>query len=99
MKPTKLCLMALAACLASLSAQAKDWKSVRIGTDATYPPFESVDSNGQIVGFEVEYGYARTSSKPNERLANIACSTGRLFSRPSRSHSLARLRRSSGVNR
>jgi histidine transport system substrate-binding protein len=58
MKPAKLWLMALAACLASLSAHAKDWKSVRIGTDATYPPFESVDPNGQIVGFEVEYGYA-----------------------------------------
>jgi polar amino acid transport system substrate-binding protein len=59
MKTTKsLILMALATCLASLSAQAKDWKTVRLGTDATYPPFESVDSNGQIVGFEVEYGYA-----------------------------------------
>ncbi len=53
-----LCLMALGACLASLSAQAKDWKSVRIGTDATYPPFESVNSNGQIVGFEVDYANA-----------------------------------------
>jgi polar amino acid transport system substrate-binding protein len=58
MKTTKLCLMALATCLTALSAQAKDWKTVRIGTDATYPPIESVDSNGQIVGFEVDYANA-----------------------------------------
>ena len=32
-------------------AQAKDWTVVRIAMDATYPPFESLDSSGQIVGF------------------------------------------------
>lgn len=37
-------------------ADAKEWKTVRIGTDATYPPFESVDPSGKIVGWEVEYG-------------------------------------------
>jgi polar amino acid transport system substrate-binding protein len=59
MKTTKaLYLIALATCLTNLSAQARDWKIVRIGTDATYPPFESVDPNGQIVGFEVDYGNA-----------------------------------------
>lgn len=36
-------------------AQAKDWKTVRIGMDATYPPFESVNPKGEIVGWEVEY--------------------------------------------
>lgn len=40
------------------SAQAKEWATVRIGTDATYPPFESVDPQGKIVGFEVDYGNA-----------------------------------------
>jgi lysine-arginine-ornithine-binding protein len=39
-------------------AQAKDWTTVRIGMDATYPPFESVDSSGAIVGWEVDYGKA-----------------------------------------
>ena len=58
MKTTKLCLMALATCLTSLSAEAKDWKTVRFGMDATYPPFLSVNSNGQIVGFEVDYANA-----------------------------------------
>ena len=39
-------------------AQAKEWTTVRIGMDATYPPFESVDSSGKIVGFEVDYANA-----------------------------------------
>jgi len=44
--------------LADSSAWAKDWTTVRIGTDATDPPFESVDSKGQIVGWEMEYADA-----------------------------------------
>lgn len=39
-------------------AQAKEWKTVRIGMDATYPPFESVNAKGEIVGFEVDYAKA-----------------------------------------
>ncbi len=37
---------------------AKSWKTVRIGTDATYPPFESIDAMGEIVGWEIDYGKA-----------------------------------------
>ena len=33
-------------------AAAKDWTTVRIAMDATYPPFESLDPSGQIVGFD-----------------------------------------------
>lgn len=40
------------------SAQAKEWTTIRIGVDATYPPFESVDSSGKIVGWEVDYANA-----------------------------------------
>ena len=50
--------LGLAACVAAGSAQAKEWKTVRFGTDATYAPFESVDSKGDIIGFEVDYGNA-----------------------------------------
>lgn len=39
-------------------AQAKEWTTVRIGTDATDPPFESVDAKGNIVGWEMEYADA-----------------------------------------
>ena len=38
--------------------QAKEWSTVRIAMDATYPPFESVDANGQIVGFDRDIGEA-----------------------------------------
>ena len=49
-------LIGLVAIIAAGSADAKEWKTVRIGTDATYPPFESVDAKGAIIGWEVEYG-------------------------------------------
>lgn len=48
----------LAVCVAlavmATGAMAKEWKTVRIGVDASYPPFESKAPNGQMVGFEVE---------------------------------------------
>ena len=45
-------LLAIAA--SSSLATAKDWTTIRIGTDATYPPFESIDSSGKFVGFDIE---------------------------------------------
>ena len=53
-------LVTTAAALAVLvgAAQAKEWTTVRIAMDATYPPFESLDPSGQIVGFEKEIGDA-----------------------------------------
>jgi len=53
-----LAYLGLAACLAGGTASAKEWKTVRFGTDATYAPFESVNPKGDIVGFEVDYGNA-----------------------------------------
>jgi polar amino acid transport system substrate-binding protein len=35
-------------------AFAKDWKTIRVGTDATYPPFESIDASGKFVGFDID---------------------------------------------
>jgi polar amino acid transport system substrate-binding protein len=51
-------LLAIAA--ATGVAAAKDWTTttVRIGTDATYPPFESQDASGAIVGFDIDIGKA-----------------------------------------
>ncbi|WP_414442779.1 ABC transporter substrate-binding protein [Burkholderia sp. 22PA0106] len=49
----KLALCAALALMAG-SAFAKEWKTVRIGVDASYPPFESVAQNGDIVGFDVD---------------------------------------------
>ena len=47
----------MALCLAA-GAQAKDYTTLRFGMDASYAPFESVNQQGQIVGFEVDYANA-----------------------------------------
>jgi len=52
------CFIAVAIGLLPALAGAREWQTVRIGTDATYPPFETVNSKGQIVGFEIEYAMA-----------------------------------------
>lgn len=56
----KKILVALAGVLAitTMSVQAAEWSTVRLGVDATYPPFESKDASGKLVGFEVELGDA-----------------------------------------
>ena len=48
-------VLGFAACLATaaLPAWAKDWTTIRVGVDATYPPFESVEASGKITGFEM----------------------------------------------
>lgn len=43
------------AALTAAPVEAKEWKTVRIGMDASYAPFESVNSSGEIVGWEVDY--------------------------------------------
>ena len=57
MKRTRLLALILAAGMAT-TAQAKEYTALRIGMDAAYPPFESVNSKGDIVGFEVDYAKA-----------------------------------------
>ena len=54
-------LVAVAGVMAGLlggPVRAKEWTTVRFGMDATYPPFESVDPSGKIIGFEVDYANA-----------------------------------------
>jgi len=50
----RLTVAALALAAVTGLAQAKDWTTIRVGTDATYPPFESVDSGGKFVGFDID---------------------------------------------
>lgn len=33
---------------------AGEWKTIRIATEGAYPPFNSVDSNGELQGFDVD---------------------------------------------
>ena len=48
---TRLAAAAAVLAVGAGSAAAKDWTVVRVAMDATYPPFESLDASGQIVGF------------------------------------------------
>jgi len=36
-------------------ATAKDWKEIRIGTEGAYPPFNNLNANGEVEGFEIDY--------------------------------------------
>jgi polar amino acid transport system substrate-binding protein len=49
---------ALAMAAGAVAAQEKQWTKVRIGVDATYPPFEFTGSDGQIQGFSIEVAQA-----------------------------------------
>nr|WP_315187682.1 transporter substrate-binding domain-containing protein [uncultured Albidiferax sp.] len=51
-------LLALVCLSLGLSAQAADTKDLRIGTDATYEPFEYKAPDGKLVGFEIDLGHA-----------------------------------------
>ena len=37
-------------------ARAKDWKILRIATDGSYPPWNSIDGTGRPVGFDMDVG-------------------------------------------
>ena len=53
-----IALLVLAGTIAAPLAQAKEWKEITIAMDATYPPFESLTPDGQLVGFEVDLANA-----------------------------------------
>lgn len=52
-----LTAMAAAMILSAPSAQA-EITSVKMGTEGAYPPFNSVDKDGKLVGFDIEIGDA-----------------------------------------
>ena len=57
---SRIVIAAAALAAATGFASAKDWskETIIFGTDATYPPFESQDSAGNIVGFDIDIGNA-----------------------------------------
>ena len=54
MKKQVLVLSLLMATLAAGSAFAAGPKTLRIGTDPTYAPFEMKNAQGQLVGFDID---------------------------------------------
>lgn len=50
-----LCALALVTALFGVAlAQDLDGRAITVGSDTTYPPFETVDETGAIVGFDVD---------------------------------------------
>jgi arginine/ornithine transport system substrate-binding protein len=40
------------------SAEAKEWKKVRVGVEGAYPPFSEVTADGKLVGFDIDIANA-----------------------------------------
>ena len=53
-----LTALMLAAASLSASAQAPDWKKIRIGVEGAYPPFSEVGTDGKLKGFDIDIALA-----------------------------------------
>ena len=42
----------------AFTSSAKDWKSIKIATEGAWPPFNEIDSDGKVKGFEVDLANA-----------------------------------------
>ncbi|MDQ0316239.1 ABC transporter substrate-binding protein [Amorphus orientalis] len=49
---------AIAMAVVAAPAAAKDWETVRIGTEGAYPPFNTLTSSGELEGFDIDIANA-----------------------------------------
>lgn len=54
----RVALSALIVVAATASAYAKDWTTIRIGVEGAYPPFNFIDSDQKLGGFDVDIAKA-----------------------------------------
>ena len=54
----KILIISIALMSMALSASGKEWKTIRIATEGAWPPFNEINKDGQVVGFEVDYAKA-----------------------------------------
>ncbi len=54
MKTIRFVAVLAAALFALTSAQAKDWKEVRIGVEGAFPPWNMIGPDGKLAGFDID---------------------------------------------
>tara|TARA_R110001583_G_scaffold705_2_gene6396 strand:- start:2385 stop:3158 length:774 start_codon:yes stop_codon:yes gene_type:complete len=54
----KLSLLIALFAFAFNSAQAKEWKQIRIGVEGAYPPFSKTEEDGSVTGFDIDIANA-----------------------------------------
>ena len=58
MKKWGIVAFILVAAFMAGNATARDWKTIRIGTEGAYPPFNFIDKDGRLQGFDIDIARA-----------------------------------------
>ena len=72
MKKLAAALFILSLALLTGPIQAKEWKEVRIAIEGAYPPFSTVDKNGNLQGFDVDIAKALCEAMSSTHFIRMA---------------------------
>lgn len=53
-KAAAIIIFCLVSVLFSGSVTAREWKTIRVGVEGAYPPFSSINTKGELVGFDID---------------------------------------------